>query len=73
MLVLICLKSKKKWQVKQETMGKKIEILIPLKYQSNFRGTLGISLGNCETNLDLNLSKNYVIVATAVADESAIF
>ena len=54
-------------------MGKKIEILIPLKYQSNFRGTLGISLGNCETNLDLNLSKNYVIVATAVADESAIF
>ena len=54
-------------------MVKKIEILVPLKYQSNFCRTLEISLIMCETNLDLNLSKSYVIVATAVADESAMF
>ena len=37
---------------------KKIKIMIPFKYLSNFWRTLETPLINCEINLDLNSSKN---------------
>ena len=52
---------------------KNIEIMVPLKYLSNFWRTLKMSLINCEINLDLNKLKNYIIVATAVADQGRTF
>ena len=50
-----------------------VEILVPLKYLSNFWRTLEMSLINCEINLILNWSKNFVIVSTNVANQSATF
>ena len=47
--------------------------MVPLKYLSNFRRTLEMPLINCEINLDLNWSKNCVIVAATVADKGATF
>ena len=52
---------------------KKVKIMLPLKYLSNFWRTLEIPLINCEINLDLNRSKNWVIVNTDVADQGATF
>ena len=46
--------------------------MIPLKYLGNFVGTLKIPLINCEINLDLNWSKNCVIVANN-ADQDTTF
>ena len=48
-------------------------IMVPLKYLGNFWITLEMSLINCEIDLDLNCSKNYVIVATDVANQGATF
>ena len=42
---------------------KNVEIMVPLKYLSNFWRTLEMSLINCEINLNLNWSKKCVIVA----------
>ena len=42
---------------------KKFEILVPLKYVSNFWKTLEIPLNNCESNLILTWSKNLVIAS----------
>ena len=39
------------------------EIMVPLKYLSNFWRTLEMILINCEINLDLKWPKNCVIVA----------
>ena len=52
---------------------KNIEIIVPLKYLSNFWRTLEISLINCETTLDLNWSENYVTVAINVAAQATKF
>ena len=49
------------------------EIMVPLKYLSNFRGTLEMPSINCEINLILTWSEIYVIVSTANADQAAIF
>ena len=46
--------------------------MIPLKYLSNFSKTLEMPLKNCEINLDLNWSEKYAIVATDVANQSAL-
>ena len=43
---------------------KEIEIMAPLKYLSNFWKTLEMPLVNCEINLILNCSTNYIIVYT---------
>ena len=43
---------------------KEIEIMAPLKYLSNFWKTLEMPLVNCEINLILNWSTNYIIVYT---------
>ena len=46
--------------------------MVPLKYLSNFWKTLEMVLINCEKNLDLNWSKNCVIV-TNNADQTTTF
>ena len=52
---------------------KNVEIMVPLKYLSNFWRTLEMPLINCEINLHLNWSKKCVLVATATADQDATF
>ena len=48
---------------------KNVEIIVPVKYLSNFWKAFEMHLINCEINLDLNWSKRCVIVAIAVADQ----
>ena len=50
-----------------------IEIMVPLKYLSNFWRTLEMPLNNCEVNLILTWSENRVIVSTNVANPGATF
>ena len=45
-----------------------VEIMVPLKYLSNFWRTLGIPLINCEIYLILTWSANCVIIYTNVAN-----
>ena len=52
---------------------KNVEIMVPLKYLSNFWRTLEMSLINCEINLILAWSTNCVIVSTNVANKNATF
>ena len=49
------------------------EIMVPLKYLSNFWRILEMPLINCETTLDLNWSENCVIMATNVAAQTTRF
>ena len=44
--------------------------MVPLRYLSNFWGTLEMPLINCEITLDLNWSENCVIVANNVAAQA---
>ena len=46
---------------------KNVEIMVPLKYLSNFWRTFEMPLINFEVNLILTWSENYVIVSTNVA------
>ena len=41
---------------------KNIEVIVQLKHLSNFRRTLKMPLINCEVNLELNWSKDCVII-----------
>ena len=52
---------------------KNVEIMVPLKYLSNFWRTLEMPLINCEINLVLKWSANCVIVSTNVANQNATF
>ena len=52
---------------------KKVEIMVSLKYLSNFWRTLEMPLINCEITLNLNWSENCVIVATYIANQGATF
>ena len=45
---------------------KDVDIIIPLKYLSNFWRTLEIPLINCEVNLILSWSANCFIIANAI-------
>ena len=51
---------------------KDVEIIVPLKYLSNFWRALEMSLINCEINLDLNWSKKCVIVANSASQATTI-
>ena len=51
----------------------KVEIMVPLNYISNFWRNLEMFLINCENNLDLNWSKNCIIVVTDVQDQVITF
>ena len=50
-----------------------VEIMVQLKYLSNFWRTLEMPLINCEINLILTWSANCVIVYTDVANQGATF
>ena len=52
---------------------KNVEILVPLKYSSNFWRTLEMRLINCEINLILTRPTNCVIVSTNVSNQNATF
>ena len=52
---------------------KDIEIMIPLKYLSNFWRTLEMTLINCEVNLILTWSSTCVLVATNIPNQNATF
>ena len=53
--------------------NKDVEIMVPLKYLSNFWRTLEIPLINCEINLILTWSSTCVIVSTDIANQVATF
>ena len=55
---------KQKSQVKQEMVEQDVEIMVPLKYLSNFWRTSEMPLINCEVNLILTWSSTCVIVST---------
>ena len=50
-----------------------VEIMVPLKYLSNFWRTLEMPLINCEVELILNCSANYVIIYTNVSNQVPTF
>ena len=50
-----------------------VEIMIPLKYLSNFWRTLEMPLISCEVNLILTWSANCVILSTNIANQGATF
>ena len=50
-----------------------VEIMVPLKYLSNFWRTLEMPLINCEIKLILTWSKNSVIISTNVVDQIPTF
>ena len=52
---------------------KDVEIMVPLKYLSNFWTTLEMPLINCEVNLILTWSSNCVIIATNNQNQAAKF
>ena len=50
-----------------------VEIMVPLKYLSNFWKTLEMPLINCEVELILTWSENCVIISTNVANQNPTF
>ena len=52
---------------------KNVEIMVPLKYLSNFWRTLEMPLINCEVNLALTWSSTCVLVSTNAANQNATF
>ena len=67
-------KSKVKITGKTPAAGntKDVEIIVPLKYLSNFWRTLEMSLINCEVNLILTWSRDCVITNSTGAGKFAI-
>ena len=52
---------------------KDVEIMVPLRYLSNFWRTLEMHLVNCGINLILTWSENCVIVSTDIANQNETF
>ena len=52
---------------------KDVEIMVPLKYLSNFWRTLEMPLINCEINLQLKWSRNCIIVAGTTNNQNPTF
>ena len=52
---------------------KDVEIMVPLKYLSNFWRTLEMPLINCEVNLILTWSSSCVLIATSIPHQNATF
>ena len=52
---------------------KDVEIMVPLKYLSNFWRTLEMPLINCEVNLILTWPSNCVLTASGVQNQNATF
>ena len=53
--------------------AKGVEIMVPLKYLSNFWRTLEMPLINCEVNLILTWSSTCVLIATNAQNQNATF
>ena len=53
--------------------AKDVEIMVPLKYLSNFWRTLEMPLINCEVNLILTWSSTCVLIATNIPNQNATF
>ena len=53
-----------------KNITKNVEIIVSLKYLSNFWRTFEMPLINCKNNLDLNWSEKHLIVATNVAAQA---
>ena len=52
---------------------KDVEIIVRLKYLSNFRRTLEMPLINCEVNLILTWSSTCVLISTIIPNQNATF
>ena len=52
---------------------KDVEVMVPLKYLSNFWRTLEMPLINCEVNLILTWSSTCVLVSTNIQNQNATF
>ena len=52
---------------------KGVEIMVPLKYLSNFWRTLEMPLINCQVNLILTWSSTCVLIATNIQNQAATF
>ena len=52
---------------------KDVEIMVPLKYLSNFWRTLEMPLINCEVNLILTWSSTCILIATDIPNQNATF
>ena len=52
---------------------KDVEIMVPLKYLSNFWRTLEMPLINCEVNLILTWPSTFVLIATNTPNQNATF
>ena len=66
-------KTKTTGQTDNNEIINNVEIMVPLKYLSNFWRTLEMSLINCEFNLLLTWSTNCVILYTNVANQIPTF
>ena len=53
---------------RKNNTSKKVEIVVSLKYLSNFWRTLDMPLINCGKNLILTWSKNYVLTSKVTRD-----
>ena len=75
LMLLINFTSKAKITSQTDNDGEtdNVEIMVPLKHLSNFQRTLEMPLINCEVNLILTWSTNYVVVYTDVANEGGTF
>ena len=54
-------------------LQKDVEIMVRLKYLSNFGRILEMSLINCEINISLRWSKNCILIAGTVANQNPSF
>ena len=68
------------FNIKQKITGqtgnnstKNVEIIVTLKYLSNFCRAFEMPLINCEFKLSLNWSENCVLMTTKLADQATIF
>ena len=52
---------------------KDVEIMVPLKYLSNFWRTLEMPLINCEVNLILTWPSTFVLITTNIPNQNATF
>ena len=60
-------------QTNNDGRGDDVQIMVPLKYFSNFWRTLETPLINCEVDLILDWSENCVIISTNVANQVLTF
>ena len=72
LLIRLILKRKVTGQM-DDNSTKDVEVIAPLRYLSTFWSTREMPLINCEIDLILTWSANYVTVSNAVANRSATF